>query len=401
MTSAHPQPRFADLLRSGRRPLRELLGPDAHYAYGLKARACLEHLLRALPNTGRGVVMVPAYHCPTLVQSVLRAGMKVRFFAIRDDLSVDLEHLEAQLDSNVAALIVIHYFGFEARTRDVAARCAARETVLIEDWSHSFLRAAPLRLAGEVGDYALYSPWKLVPCGNGGLLRRIGAGRLPSLGLKPPPLALTARLYKSMFESACAGLEDDALLKRAYFALEARRTASASGHPEAGEHEAELPPATLATFYPEDPALFNARLPWLCRRVLEHAELADMVHRRRANYRDFAALVPRRPDLQPCYPVLDDDTCPWAYPLRMTGRRGRDQQLRDRGVAFFTFGEFLHPLLDAAALPAAVKDSATRLSTEMICFPVHQQVDSKDFASVCAALEAVIESPAPARVAES
>src|ERR1700746_1843629 len=116
--SAHPTLRWQDL-RPRQPEWDTLSAPGSQFHYTYNARAGLYQLLLAMPRSGRDTVLLPAFHCTTVVEPVLRAGWKVRFYRIKADLSIDLEHLESQLSEDVAAILVIHFLGFPAPLENV------------------------------------------------------------------------------------------------------------------------------------------------------------------------------------------------------------------------------------------------------------------------------------------
>ena len=60
-------------------------------------------------------VLVPAFHCPSMIEPVRAVDAAPVFYRIRDDTSVDLEDIEAKLTASSRALLVAHYFGFPPR----------------------------------------------------------------------------------------------------------------------------------------------------------------------------------------------------------------------------------------------------------------------------------------------
>lgn len=392
MSAAHPTAHFSDLLGGFGSPLRELLGRSPAYRYTYKARGAIQQVMQAVARRdARRVALVPAFHCPTVVQPLLRAGFEVRFFGVGLDLRVDRAHFLAQMDSDVAAVVLINYFGFENDAAWVAEQCRGPGVFLIEDWSHSFLRCAPLRLAGEHGDVAVYSPWKILPCGTGGIVRALHGGIALDFELDAVPFMEGARVCKRLLEESIMNLAPNAPLRRAYCWLEARRVARKRGRgasvpvPEADEAS-----SAVESSYPEHAWFFQAAMPAFSRRILEGQALLGMLAARREHYRQWAAALAGCSEVQLIHPALDEDTCPWALPVLLRGRSGRDRALRSRGVSFFTFGETPHTLFAQAALPAEVRERTMQLINETICFPIHPQVSDADIQHAITALNAVI-----------
>lgn len=392
MSAAHPTAHFSDLVGGAAAPLRELLARSPAFRYTYKARGAIQQVMQGLAKRdARRVALVPAFHCPTVIQPLLRAGFEVRFFGVELDLRVDRAHFLAQMDVDVAAVVLINYFGFENDAAWVAAQCQSAGALLIEDWSHSFLRCAPLRLAGEHGDVAVYSPWKIVPCGVGGIVRALHGGLDLDFALEAVPFKESARVCKRLLEESVMNLAPDSAVRRVYSWLEAHRVARKQGQgSDAIAGQAAEASSAVESSYPEHAWFFASAMPAISRRILEGQALAGMVAARRERYRQWAAALGERAEVQLIHRELDDDTCPWALPILLRGRSGRDRALRSRGVSFFTFGETPHALFAQAALPPAVRERTMQLVNETLCFPIHPQVSRADIEHGVAALDAVI-----------
>jgi dTDP-4-amino-4,6-dideoxygalactose transaminase len=71
------------------------------------AREALYHICNiANVNT----VLMPSLCCVSMVQPFIQAGMKVVYFKINDDLTIDLNDLKKKIMNN-ALILVMHYFG--------------------------------------------------------------------------------------------------------------------------------------------------------------------------------------------------------------------------------------------------------------------------------------------------
>ena len=375
--NAHPTVRFQDLLGVGASPLRRLLRQEHGFHFPYKARGGLEHLLRSQVGNERTYVLVPAFHCVTIVQSVLRAGFRVRFYRVNRDLSVDPKDLDAQVDEDVAAIVQIRFFGFEQPDVDVAQVCRRIGAWFFEDCTHSFLRAAPLRLAGDKGDAVVYSLSKLTGGGAGGAIRVRNRSLAFEFPHQPLGWGKTARLYKRLLEQAVDNLGSDSVLRRIVTQLETWRVQMNNDAPiEQASSAAAAPVSLMDTFYPEHDEFFRANLPSWPRRVAEHADLKAMLDHRRGNYAIYLECLAGVKGIEMLFPTLDPDTCPWGFPVLMEGRQGLDRLLQEQGVPFYTFGEVLHPALEAeGAVAQGTRDDAIYVSSRMICFPIHQQIE--------------------------
>src|SRR6185437_13230137 len=86
-------------------------------------RAAIALALQAL-GIGRGDrVLVPTYHCPTMIAPVVAAGATPEFFPIDAAGAPDLSSLSAQRLTRVRAMIAAHYFGLPQAFAPTRAFC--------------------------------------------------------------------------------------------------------------------------------------------------------------------------------------------------------------------------------------------------------------------------------------
>jgi len=144
--------------------------PCASYSFG---RYALTAALRYLGVGAGTTVLIPAYHCRTMIDPVVRLGGDVLLFSLMPDLTPDWAHLDACLSARgrVVALILPHYFGFPQPVKDVQAWCKLHQVAYVEDCSHAMFGVFDGAPIGSFGDYAIASPYKFFASESGGLLR--------------------------------------------------------------------------------------------------------------------------------------------------------------------------------------------------------------------------------------
>lgn len=147
-------------------------------------RAAIYHALKLLPMGTRRGVLLPTYHCPTMVAPVMLAGLQPQFYALGEDGLPDLIALERVPNEHAGAMVVPHLFGRTQSLAAVRSWCDARSITLIEDCAHAFFGQAGERPVGTWGDYATASLSKFLPVPEGGLLAS-ASREVPTLPLKP------------------------------------------------------------------------------------------------------------------------------------------------------------------------------------------------------------------------
>jgi perosamine synthetase len=378
MLSPHSSLRFADLRLLHYHNPEQWLSHGQRVATTYSARAALYQLCRALVSKrSKGdVILLPAFHCATLVEAVVRAGLRPLFYRICPDLTIDYADLIEKSRRGVVAVLVIHYYGFPADLGPlIAEQRSGAGWFLIEDCAHSFIDATSLNLNGSGGDFAVFSFYKLLPMQVGGGLRinlkdfSFNA-ETRSLSIKDA-LVLTKRLAEEVIDNL-----DDGIFKRTYSRLERRRVARRQLRRRTGivpkfETAETLPPVTSQhAIYGFSERLAESRLPWMARAIFGMCDLSGMVAARRSNYQLWTMELHEQVGIIPLLPRLLASVCPWAYPVRIRDRSQWDQRMRAQEVPLFTFGESLHPTVYESD-PATLRD-ALELSNELLSFGVHQ-----------------------------
>lgn len=370
---------------------RNLLPEESASArYTLKARGAICQYLQSVRAPGRDEVLLPAFHCPTLVYAVLAAGCKVRYYGVRENLALVDGEIEAMLAPRTAAVVVVNFFGFTTPIAGLRQHVNDAGAKLIEDCAHSFLFADPLRLAGGRGDATVFALWKLVPAGAGGLIV-LDEGEA---GLPPPHhrprVDTVVRITKRLAEEAVESMRDGHV-RRALLALEGRRVARKVPAGAATPGLRRLEDVDLETRYPFVDEHFSARLPWINRQILTKAELDEVAQARRWNYTLLAAELEDCRGIVPLFPELPQETVPWCFPLLMNDRGRFDVRMRELGVPLFTFGETLHPsLFDQSGPGDESLDVACRVRDRITCIGIHQKLSVDDIRYSAAMIRKVL-----------
>ena len=82
------------------------------------------------------VVLLPSYHCPALVEPFLWLGYKVRFYPVKQDLTVDPAIFQKMLTSDVTHCLVVRFFGFSQNVEQLITLSHDSGKTVIEDCAH-------------------------------------------------------------------------------------------------------------------------------------------------------------------------------------------------------------------------------------------------------------------------
>lgn len=102
-----------------------------------KARYALYHAAQQLKQSEESVVLLPAYHCPALVEPFIAAGYQLRFYPLRADLTVDNDVFQSVMTDDITHIVIVRYFGFSQNTEQLIVKAALTGKVIIEDVAHS------------------------------------------------------------------------------------------------------------------------------------------------------------------------------------------------------------------------------------------------------------------------
>jgi dTDP-4-amino-4,6-dideoxygalactose transaminase len=337
-------------------------------------------LLLSLPKERRDIVLLPAFHCVALVEPVVRAGYHTVFYRIRPDFTIDVEDLRSKCSSRDALIVVVHFFGFPADLDPVINVARANGSYVLEDCAHSFLSCSKSQLIGHGGDFAIFSYCKFVPSLAGGGLGVNRTGFTLQHSVRRVPLRKHMVIAKRLVEQAASN-SPQYILSRLFLWIDNKRNSRM-------RENASVDADNALSAFLDNPYLFREDLartgmPSVCRRILECCDWKGIASARQNNYRLLSRMIRDIPVARRAIPDLTDSVVPFAFPVLLENRVQHQQELRRRGVPFFTFGEALHPAL--SAIHDRARADAENLSQRLLVLPVHanqSEDDIKGYANI-------------------
>lgn len=136
-------------------------------------RAAIAHLLRVLELKAEDVVLCPAYIAEGVIQPIRNSGIKVEFYRLLPDMTVDLSSVTEILARvpNARLLIALHPFGFEAPLKELRSILHSKGVLLLSDCAQAlYSRNRENKLLGSEGDFSLFSLNKFLPVADGAVL---------------------------------------------------------------------------------------------------------------------------------------------------------------------------------------------------------------------------------------
>ncbi len=161
----HPAPELSMLptKREKKRKVSRPLIANAKFSLPISyARNGLAIIAKAVLAPG-SKVLVPAYHCPALVEPFVWAHCEVDFYPLNDDLSPDIGVITDKLPT-AKAIVLVPFFGFDQDIAGLAELARKHNCLPIDDLAH----AAHSNILH--GDYGVTSLQKFYPIATGGEL---------------------------------------------------------------------------------------------------------------------------------------------------------------------------------------------------------------------------------------
>lgn len=316
-------------------------------------------------------VMIPAYHCPAMVEPVIWAGAEPVFYKIQPDTSVDLNDIQAKLDNSVKLLLVTHYFGFPQNLVKIRNFCDKQKIYLLEDCAHSFFGEFNGKPLGSYGDYAIASTMKFFPIYEGGCLvsayHDIKQLQLHSAGLSFEIKAALNALEK--------GFEYDRMKFFKKFLgvpIWLKDYIWRSIKSKTSEKKIIGPSASDGGFGFEAEWLYK-RSSFFSRNMIRFVSRRRITALRRENYQILLEALTGLPGCKPLFPDLPDEVVPHVFPLIVDNSKKIFPILKHSGIPIIRFGEFLWHGIDESICPISMN-----LSRNLLQFPCHQELKPEE-----------------------
>lgn len=135
---------------------RETFGVKGTYLYNSGRTALLE-LLKAGAIGAGDEVIVQAFTCVAVPNSVIWSGATPVYADIDGTLNIDPRSVESKISARTKAIIVQHTFGIPAAMDKISAVAKAHNLLLIEDCAHALGATYKGKALGTFGDAAFFS----------------------------------------------------------------------------------------------------------------------------------------------------------------------------------------------------------------------------------------------------
>lgn len=315
----------------------------AHVKLVTSARFAIAIALRELGVNAGDEVLVPAFHCLSMIEPIAWSGAIPHLYPLDDNLGIGLRDLARADTSRVKAMLVTHYFGFPQPMRAISAFCAERGIGLIEDCAHSMFGMADGKPIGSWGDFSAVSMMKFLPIYDGGGLVS-NRHSLDGVELRPPSFRVQAKavvntLERSFRYGRFPGLNRPMRLMlgakdRVWAGYKRLRNGNSPRSWQLND------PAASDGSSGFDPAWLDRSISLLSRALLSRLPRDRIVMRRRANYQKLAEGLRGARRARAMYPELPPEVVPYVMPLYVDRPQAIFDAAKRAGIPIFRWEEF-------------------------------------------------------------
>jgi len=326
-------------------------------------------------------VLVPTYHCPTMVVPIVALGAQPVFYPIDANGSPDLAWLGQHHSSHIRAILVAHFFGLPQPLAAVRQWCDQHDVQLIEDCAHALFGVSGARAVGRWGDLAIASLTKFLPVPEGGcLLDNLVPAPLPQLH-RP---SFKSQL-KAGFDIFHAAVNHGRLAGLGFLINGTNSLRSLFKGKPAGQPNRQVQPEAVSTTdgFNIDMDQSHFELTAASRFIAQHAPRARIVDRRRENYLFFTQALSGVPGMHPLLPVLPVQCAPYVFPLWLDEPDPGYAELRRLEFPVSRW-DWLWP-----TVPTLEKDFGLTWSHHVLQLACHQDLTASELQQMVATLKQV------------
>lgn len=295
-------------------------------------RAALQLALRSLGLAPGSEVLVPTYHCPTMIAPVEAQGLVPRFYGVDGQGLPQLAGIDTREDRRPRAIIVSHLFDRARSLFEVRGWCDQHGMVMIEDCAHAPIGMAGERPAGHWGDFATASISKFAAVPEMGMMACAHASPL-ACQLTKPSLAEQVKGVWTVLDRAAA-FRRPAVLHPAIRWLGRLRSAG-KVTPSAQATSSQAPLDRQAMMLACDMSRTGHAPTWIARALAGSAFDERAAAMRRANHAALRAAVAGVPGVRALFESCPQDAAPYAAALWVDEAERVYEALRQAGEAVY------------------------------------------------------------------
>ena len=354
-----------------------LTNPNNHFTSSGRAS-----ILLALEMLGIGEgdkVLVPTYHCPTMIAPIVAKGAVPVFYPLDSTGLPKLKWIEDRNLQGVRAILVAHFFGLPQPLADVHRWCRQHGVRLIEDCAHALFGTSDGRAIGNWGDLAIASLTKFLPVPEGGCL----VNNMEPTPLPPLQRPTAIEQAKAIFDIVHAGTNHGRL--KGLGTLVGGLSGGLGKFKNTTKPQAVTKAANSAISdgFKIDTTQAHRALTHASQWVTEHSPRERIVSGRRENYVFFAQALSGLVGMRPLNPNLPKDCAPYVFPLWVDRPDPGYLELRRLGIPVSRWDR-LWP-----SVPHIDDDSGIEWSPHVLQLACHQDLTHAELNHVVSTLKQI------------
>jgi perosamine synthetase len=338
-------------------------------------RASIALALEVLGIGPGDTVLLPTYHCPTMVAPSIEQGAGPRFYPIDANGSPNLEWLDKQDLRSARVLLVPHLFGLPQPMALIREWCDARGLALLEDCAHSLFGSSDGRPAGSWGDISVGSLTKFLPVPEGGCLVLNKGQAAPDLSRCSATTEIKAWvdiLEEGARYGRMPGLNHLIALPLEWSRKLRRPAPAGPGSATQASVTRNRRAADIEAGLAIDMTLAHREVQSACRWLAGHLPRHRIVERRRSNYEALARGLDGHAGVHPLLRQLPQGAAPYVFPLWVDQPDPAYQRLREAQIPVFRWDR-LWP-----GVPDLEGDHGKQWSHHIIQVACHQDLSDAD-----------------------
>ncbi|MBN2521241.1 MAG: DegT/DnrJ/EryC1/StrS aminotransferase family protein [Bacteroidales bacterium] len=335
-----------------------------------QGRYAFHKALNCLNIKSNDEVLLPSYHCLSMVEPVLCYGCKINFYRIRKDLITTVEDIKDKITDETKVIFIVHYFGlFQKETKKIKDFLTSKNIFCIEDCAHivPFIDDK----AGSIGDISIFSPRKFLPIIDGAFLRINNSEISMPNKLKKLSLLKELKIIKNAFEQQLNNSRCNCI-RNCYFSIykKLNKAFSISTDIQMEAKESEK----RNSFVEFDMNLLNAQYSIFSSILLKYSDFKGIYRKRIQAFKFLYSEIYDNIDIKPPeFITSEKSTCVLGFPILINNKKDFIRELKIKKISHFTFGEKLYQHL--CKKNYIMPDD--QLSNQLLFIPMHEDLDDK------------------------
>lgn len=333
-----------------------------HSEFFVNARTALAQALISASVNDDTSVLIPAYHCGSMVEPALWLNTEVLLYQVNSDLTPHEPHLEQLISTAqkpVRALLLPHYFGFPQQIDHWVSFCQKHQLILIEDCAHAFFGTYQTQPIGSKGEYAIASARKFFGCVDGGILIRKSTNTVNRYQLPNISVQIKSALTLLMRSAGAGGLGRFGKILNKVDQWRTKQPAVIG---------TSIVSSSTQSWEWFNPDLVTRQGQPLSKWLIQHGCFQTIINARRNNYRHLLDGISSIASLEPLFPNLPDHVVPYMFPALLTSGEADFDRLKRAGIPLWRWEE----LADSDC------SVSQRYRLQLLHIPCHQNMKKVD-----------------------